>query len=152
MGAGAAGSIESFLPAMMLAILFGLSMGSEVFLVSRIHKEWLHTQDNSRAVRVGQAATSRVITAAAVIMICVCLAFVFGGMRIIAEFRPLFQSLVGDGTLPSGYATDDGAGLLYQGRDLMEAVRETDNAGVNRVRATAAKIAAEERLEVRRLR
>ena len=66
--------------------------------------------------------------------------------------RPLFQSLVGDGTLPSGYATDDGAGLLYQGTDLMEAVSEQDNAGAYRVRATADKSVAEERLEVRRLR
>ena len=66
--------------------------------------------------------------------------------------RPLFQSLVGDGTLPSGYATDDGAGLLYQGTDLMEAVSERDNAGAYRVQATADKSAAEERLKVRRLR
>ena len=83
---GAAGPIEAFLPAMMLAILFGLSMDYEVFLVSRMHEEWVKTGDNRRAVRVGQAATGRVITAAAVIMICVFMAFVLGGQRIIAEF------------------------------------------------------------------
>jgi RND superfamily putative drug exporter len=86
LGAGAAGPVESFLPAMMLAVLFGLSMDYEVFLVSRIHEEWLHTGDNNLAVRRGQAATGRTITAAAIIMICVFMAFVFGGMRTIAEF------------------------------------------------------------------
>ncbi|MBT2208907.1 MULTISPECIES: MMPL family transporter [Actinomadura] len=86
LGAGSAGPVESFLPAMMLAVLFGLSMDYEVFLVSRIHEEWLHTGDNDLAVRRGQAATGRIITAAAIIMICVFMAFVFAGMRTIAEF------------------------------------------------------------------
>jgi len=86
LGAGGAGPVESFLPAMMLAVLFGLSMDYEVFLVSRIHEEWLHTGDNDVAVRRGQAATGRSITAAAIIMICVFMAFVFAGLRTIAEF------------------------------------------------------------------
>ena len=86
LGAGGAGPVESFLPAMMLAVLFGLSMDYEVFLVSRIHEEWLHTGDNDVAVRRGQAATGRIITAAAIIMICVFMAFVFAGLRTIAEF------------------------------------------------------------------
>ncbi|MFW6691464.1 MMPL family transporter [Streptomyces sp. MAR4 CNX-425] len=86
LGAGPAGPVESFLPPMMLAVLFGLSMDYEVFLVSRIHEEWLHTGDNDLAVRRGQAATGQIITAVALIMICVFTAFVFVGMRIIAEF------------------------------------------------------------------
>ena len=86
LGAGTSGPIESFLPAIMLSILFGLSMDYEVFLVSRIHEEWLNTKDNKLAVQRGQAATGRVITAAAIIMICVFMAFVFGGQRVIAEF------------------------------------------------------------------
>jgi len=86
LGLGKAGPIESFLPVMMLAILFGLSMDYQVFLVSRMHEEWVHTRDNRRAVTFGQATTGRVITAAATIMICVFLAFVFGGQRTIAEF------------------------------------------------------------------
>jgi RND superfamily putative drug exporter len=86
LGAGTAGPIESFLPAIMLSILFGLSMDYEVFLVSRIHEEWLHTKDNKLAVQRGQVNTGRVITAAAIIMICVFMAFVLGGQRIIAEF------------------------------------------------------------------
>jgi RND superfamily putative drug exporter len=83
---GKGGPIESFLPVMLLAILFGLSMDYQVFLVSRMHEEWVSTGDNRRAVRAGQAATGRVITAAAAIMVCVFLAFVLGGRRQIGEF------------------------------------------------------------------
>jgi RND superfamily putative drug exporter len=86
MGLGRAGPVEAFLPAIMLAILFGLSMDYQVFLVSRMHEEWVHTGDNRRSVTVGQASTGRVITAAATIMVCVFMAFVFGGQRVIAEF------------------------------------------------------------------
>ncbi|HEV2634177.1 MAG TPA: MMPL family transporter [Actinocrinis sp.] len=86
LGLGTAGPVEAFLPVLMLSILFGLSMDYQVFLVSRMHEEWVHTGDSKRAVRIGQAETGRVITAAATIMICVFLAFVFGGQRVIAEF------------------------------------------------------------------
>ncbi|GAB3654667.1 MMPL family transporter [Actinocorallia lasiicapitis] len=85
-GLGAAGPVEAFLPVIMLAILFGLSMDYQVFLVSRMHEEWVHTRDNRRAIRVGQAETGRVITAAATIMIAVFGAFALGGERVIAEF------------------------------------------------------------------
>ncbi|MFV2171563.1 MMPL family transporter [Actinomadura sp. LOL_016] len=57
---------------------FGLSMDYQVFLVSRMHEEWARHRDNGRAVIVGQAATGRVITAAATIMIAVFGAFVLG--------------------------------------------------------------------------
>jgi RND superfamily putative drug exporter len=86
LGLGAAGPVEAFLPVIMLSVLFGLSMDYQVFLVSRMHEEWVHTKDNARAVNVGQAQTGRVITAAATIMIAVFVAFVFGGQRVIAEF------------------------------------------------------------------
>ena len=86
LGLGKAGPVEAFLPVIMLSILFGLSMDYQVFLVSRMHEEWVHTGDNRVAVTRGQATTGRVITAAATIMICVFVAFVFGGQRIIAEF------------------------------------------------------------------
>jgi putative drug exporter of the RND superfamily len=69
-----------------LAILFGLSMDYQVFLVSRMHEEWAHTRRNAAAVRTGQVETGRVITAAAAIMICVFLTFSFLGQRDIAEF------------------------------------------------------------------
>lgn len=80
------GPIEAFLPIMLFAILFGLSMDYEVFLVSRIQEEWLISHDNSAAVRRGLAATGGVITSAATIMFAVFGAFVFGGQRIIQEF------------------------------------------------------------------
>ncbi len=80
------GPIESFLPIIMIAILFGLSMDYQVFLVSRMHEEWVNTGDNEGAVNRGQANTGRVISAAALVMICVFLAFAVGGERIIAEF------------------------------------------------------------------
>ncbi|POM24893.1 Membrane protein YdfJ [Actinomadura rubteroloni] len=86
LGLGAAGPVEAFLPVIMLSILFGLSMDYQVFLVSRMHEEWVHTRDNRRAIAVGQAETGRVITAAATIMIAVFTAFAFGGQRVIGEF------------------------------------------------------------------
>jgi RND superfamily putative drug exporter len=85
-GLGRPGPIESFLPVMLIAILFGLSMDYQVFLVSRIHEEWLRTRDTAQAVRAGQASTGRVITAAAAIMVFVFLAFVLEGRRPIGEF------------------------------------------------------------------
>jgi len=81
------GPVESFVPVMLFAIVFGLSMDYEVFLMSRVHEEWLRTGDASRAVRNGVATTGRVITAAASIMIVVFLVFaLLGGERVIKEF------------------------------------------------------------------
>jgi RND superfamily putative drug exporter len=80
------GPIEPWLPVMLFAIVFGLSMDYEVFLVSRIHEEWIRRRDPSRAIVDGLATTGRVITAAATIMICVFLAFVLGPQRQIKEF------------------------------------------------------------------
>ena len=66
--------------------------------------------------------------------------------------RPLVHSLVADGTLPLTYCTDDGAGLVYRGTELAEAVVERDGAGAYTVRRAADGTAEEERLEVRDLR
>ena len=85
-GLGTAGPVEAFLPVVTLAILFGLSMDYQVFLVSRMNEEWVHGRRNSGAVRTGQVETARVITAAATIMICVFLTFSFLGSRDVAEF------------------------------------------------------------------
>jgi putative drug exporter of the RND superfamily len=82
---GQPGPIESFLPVLMLAVLFGLSMDYEVFLVSRIREEWAATGDNHQAVRTGQATTGRVIIAAATIMILVFSAFILSGQQVIGE-------------------------------------------------------------------
>jgi RND superfamily putative drug exporter len=80
------GPIESWLPVMLFAIVFGLSMDYEVFLVSRIHEEWTKRRDASSAVVEGVATTGRVITAAATIMVCVFLAFVLLPERAIKMF------------------------------------------------------------------
>jgi RND superfamily putative drug exporter len=68
--------VAPFMPVMMFAILFGLSMDYEVFLISRIREEYLKDGDTRRAVADGLAKTARVITAAAAIMVVVFLAFV----------------------------------------------------------------------------
>jgi putative drug exporter of the RND superfamily len=80
------GPIEPWLPVMLFAIVFGLSMDYEVFLISRIHEEWTHRRNARRAVGEGLAVTGRVITAAATIMICVFLSFVTGDDRGIKLF------------------------------------------------------------------
>jgi RND superfamily putative drug exporter len=63
----------------MFAILFGLSMDYEVFILSRIREEYNHSGDNTESVIVGITTTARVITSAALIMISVFISFVFGG-------------------------------------------------------------------------
>ncbi|HST33483.1 MAG TPA: MMPL family transporter [Solirubrobacteraceae bacterium] len=88
------GPIESFIPVMLFAIVFGLSMDYEVFLVSRIHERWAHTRDNPRAVAEGLALTGRVVTAAAAIMVCVFLSFMLGEDRVIKEFGLSLASAV----------------------------------------------------------
>jgi peptidase E len=67
------------------------------------------------------------------------------------ERRPLFHRLVADGTLPAGYATDDGAGLLYRGTRFVEAVGERDDAGAYHVERGPDGSAVETPLDVRRL-
>jgi RND superfamily putative drug exporter len=85
LGITRAGPIESFLPVMLFAILFGLSMDYEVFLLTRVQEEWVRSGDNAGSVRDGLAATGAVITAAAAIMIVVFTSFFFGGQRITQE-------------------------------------------------------------------
>ena len=80
-GVGKAGPIEAWVPMFLFAIVFGLSMDYEVFLLSRIKEEFNRTGDNTTAVADGVAATARVITAAALIMVCVFGAFVLGDDR-----------------------------------------------------------------------
>ena len=77
-GVGKAGPIESWAPMMLFAIVFGLSMDYEVFLLSRVKEEYDRTGNNAEAVADGLATTARVITAAALIMVCVFSAFVLG--------------------------------------------------------------------------
>ena len=86
LGVDRTGPIEAFLPVMVFAILFGLSMDYEVFLVSRIYEEWRKRGDNREAVVHGLSATARTITAAAAIMVLVFGAFILGGERVIMLF------------------------------------------------------------------
>jgi putative drug exporter of the RND superfamily len=88
------GPIESFIPVMLFAIVFGLSMDYEVFLVSRIHEQWARNGDSRKAVGEGLALTGRVVTAAAAIMICVFLSFMLGESRVIKEFGLSLASAV----------------------------------------------------------
>jgi RND superfamily putative drug exporter len=83
LGIGKGGPIEAFAPVLFFAILFGLSMDYQVFLVSRMHEEWVHTRDNKRAIAVGQAETGGIITAAAIIMIAVFGGFILGDNRVV---------------------------------------------------------------------
>jgi RND superfamily putative drug exporter len=82
-GIGRPGPIEFWAPMMLFTVLFGLSMDYEVFLLSRVREEYLLTGDNATAVADGLAATARVITAAAAIMIAVFSSFVLGDLRVL---------------------------------------------------------------------
>jgi RND superfamily putative drug exporter len=80
------GPVEPWIPVLMFAVVFGLSMDYEVFLVSRVREEWVLRRDATSAVADGIAFTGRVISAAAAIMICVFLSFMLGDERAIKEF------------------------------------------------------------------
>jgi RND superfamily putative drug exporter len=81
-----AGPIDAFIPVFLFAIVFGLSMDYEVFLISRIHEEWTHRRNASEAVVSGVSTSGRVITAAAAIMVCVFLSFAAGDERVLKLF------------------------------------------------------------------
>jgi RND superfamily putative drug exporter len=93
-GVGKEGPIQAFLPIMMFAILFGLSMDYEVFLLSRIREEYVRTGNNGQSVADGLSATARVITAAAAIMCTFFLSFVLGDNIIIKLFGIGFASAI----------------------------------------------------------
>jgi RND superfamily putative drug exporter len=85
-GVDRTGPIEPWIPMMMFAIVFGLSMDYEVFLLSRIKEHYDKNRNNAVAVADGLAVTARVITAAALIMVCVFLSFVIGDDRSLKMF------------------------------------------------------------------
>jgi RND superfamily putative drug exporter len=80
------GPIEAWIPVLMFAVVFGLSMDYEVFLISRVREKWMIRRDASAAVGDGLALTGRVITATAAIMVCVFLSFTLGDERTLKEF------------------------------------------------------------------
>jgi RND superfamily putative drug exporter len=86
LGVGEPGPLEVWVLTMLFAIVFGLSMDYEVFLLSRIREEYDRSGDNSRAVPEGLASTARVVTAAAAVMVCVFASFALGDVRAIQMF------------------------------------------------------------------
>ena len=111
-GIGKEGPIEAWVPMMLFAIVFGLSMDYEVFLLSRIKEEYDRDHDNADAVAHGLAKTARLITAAAAIMICVFGSFVLSDLRVLkldrlrARVRGVHRR---DGRAARARARDDGA-------------------------------------------
>ena len=94
------GFVQTYLPIMVFAVLFGLSMDYEVFLVGRMQEEWLKTGDNDQAVVAGVAHTARVITAAAAIMAAVFGCFIVADVLELKEFGfALAVAVVLDATL-----------------------------------------------------
>jgi putative drug exporter of the RND superfamily len=83
---GGATPIVSYVPLMMFAILFGLSMDYQVFLMSRMREHFQKTGDNHEAVVDGLAVSARVITAAALIMVTVYTCFILNGQPVVKEF------------------------------------------------------------------
>ncbi|MFI5930953.1 MMPL family transporter [Actinoplanes sp. NPDC051494] len=81
---GSGAPVMYLIPVLIVGIMFGLSMDYQVFLVSRMHEEWAHTRDNARAIRVGLTETTKVVAAAATIMLCVFASFGFSGERIVS--------------------------------------------------------------------
>ena len=86
LGIQSTGPIEPFVPMMLFAIVFGLSMDYEVFLLSRVREEYDRSGDNALAVADGLASTARVITAAAAIMVMVFASFALGDDRVLKLF------------------------------------------------------------------
>jgi RND superfamily putative drug exporter len=86
------GPIDAFIPVMGFAIIFGLSMDYEVFLISRVHEEWQRTGDATSAIREGLGHTGRVITAAAAVMVAVFGAFAISGNRTLELFGVMMAS------------------------------------------------------------
>jgi putative drug exporter of the RND superfamily len=86
LGVGEPGPVEAWAPLMLFAIVFGLSMDYEVFLLSRMREEYDRTGDNALAVADGLAATARVITAAAAIMVSVFAGFMLSPDRALQLF------------------------------------------------------------------
>ena len=78
--------IEGWIPVMLFAMLFGLSMDYEVFLVSRMREEWDAGRDNEHAVALGLAKTGRIVTAAGLIMFAAFMGFVAGSVVGLQQF------------------------------------------------------------------
>jgi len=85
-GIDTATPMAAYVPVIMFALLFGLSMDYEVFLLSRVREAWVRTRDNSHAITTGLASTGRVITSAAAVMIVVFAAIILSDQVLIKVF------------------------------------------------------------------
>jgi RND superfamily putative drug exporter len=95
--------IEGWIPIFLFAMIFGLSMDYEVFLVSRMREAWDETQDNARAVAIGLERTGRIITAAAIVMVAAFSGFMAGSIVGLQEFGcGLAVAIFVDATLVRG--------------------------------------------------
>jgi RND superfamily putative drug exporter len=90
LGVEQTGPVISFMPIILMGVLFGLAMDYEVFLVSRMREEYVHSRDPQQALRVGFVAGARVVSAAALIMVAVFAAFVPEGD---ANIKPIALAL-----------------------------------------------------------
>jgi len=84
LGVGTGAPVMYIVPVILVGVVFGLSMDYQVFLVSRMHEEWVRTKDNHRAVHIGLRETAQVIGVAATIMLAVFASFGFTGERIVS--------------------------------------------------------------------
>ena len=84
-GYNSPGYVETIVPALVLAVTFGLSMDYEVFLLTRVRERWLEHGDNERAVAEGLVRSARIITSAALVMVAVFFAFVVAGAPSLKE-------------------------------------------------------------------
>jgi putative drug exporter of the RND superfamily len=78
--------VEAWIPIFLFAMLFGLSMDYEVFLVTRMREAWDETKDNARAVGLGLERTGRIVTAAAIVMVAAFSGFIAGRVVGLQEF------------------------------------------------------------------
>jgi hypothetical protein len=94
--------IDPTIPLVMFAVVFGLSMDYEVFLLSRIREEWLRSGDNQGSVIFGLAHTGRIITSAAMILLVVIGAFAAGQLVYAQHPPPCSSSATGTGGCRAG--------------------------------------------------
>jgi RND superfamily putative drug exporter len=131
LSAGPGGPIDAWIPVMLFAILFGLSMDYQVFLVSRMHEEWVHRRENRQAVSVGQAETGGIITAAAIIMMAVFLGFLLTPVpAAVAGPDPAAAVRRAAGRATAGGRPRDAAGATHRGAYL--SLRAAGRAGDGR--------------------
>src|SRR5204862_394786 len=129
-GYASPGYVETIVPALVLAVTFGLSMDYEVFLLTRIREQWLEHGDNERAVAEGLVQSARIITSAALVMVAAFFAFVVAGPADVARAARGCEAIVNVAAEThvdrSILTADDFGRTEYRGTQvLLEHVRET---------------------------